>query len=119
MLYAIPVYAKQSILTLVGRVEQLPVEKEYAIQISFQQIKIIGGLHEKLFDKARYLFSDLTGGGTISREKNGYLLISEDELETIASCVAVWQWMFPTEFASDTFNQVRFIIQDLGKRTIR
>jgi hypothetical protein len=119
VIYCIPVYNKSAIVKILNRVMELATEKEYVGTVSMDQIKIVSALQDKLFDKARWLWTDLRMGGTISRENVGGLLISEDELETLASCLALWEWLFPAELAHHEFNQIRFLLKDLGKRTIR
>jgi hypothetical protein len=118
MIYNFPLYQREAVLKMLQRIAELPSEKKYIDLITIEQIHIIEKLHEKIFDKARWLWTDLMYGGNVSRVKTNHALLSSDELDTLASCVAIWDWLFPAELCHDEFNGVRFALKDFGRRTI-
>jgi len=118
MLYNFPLYQREAVLKLLQRVAELPSDKTYAGSISWEQIQFISKLHEKIYDKARWLWTDLMYDGVVSRTRNNHALLSSDELDTLASCVAIWDWLFPAELCNDEFSGVRFALKDFGRRTV-
>lgn len=116
MLHSVEAYdfQKEAMIDLLFRVEELP-GNETRLKNYHGAMKIIGHLNGEIFDQASWLRSDLIE----DRIRNHSALMSTEELEALASCMAICEWLFTAETVI-SISHVRKIIQThLGKSTVR